>query len=120
MRLFKTLALLLCTTLLTTASFAQTERDDADSSSTDEGGKSKMEMSMSSGENTPPPMHRWYSGNTFDCAIFSTSIFQKPGPDRYLSSSIRFSLINIGFQFNYDFDEHFGVFTGLGIKNLGF
>lgn len=120
MRLFKTLTLLLCTSLLTTASFAQTERDDADTSTTGDGGKSNMEVGMSSGDKMPPPMHRWYSGNSFDGGIFSTAIFQKPGQDRYLSSSIRFSLINIGYNFNYDFDEHFGVFTGLGIKNLGF
>jgi hypothetical protein len=120
MRLFKTLTLLLYGTLLATASFAQTEGDDEDTAATDDKSKHKMHMSMSSGDKTPTPTRRWYLGNSFDGAIFSTAVFEKPGRDRTMLGSIRFSLINFGYHFNYDFDEHFGLFTGLGIKNLGF
>jgi hypothetical protein len=120
MYLSKTLTLLLCGTLLATASFAQTE-DDADSTATDNGKKHhKMSMSMSSGDMKASPMHRWYMGNSFDGAIFSSAIFSRPGDNQRLLGSIRFSMINFGYHFNYDFDEHFGFFTGLGIKNLGF
>lgn len=120
MHLFKTLTLLLCGSLIATASFAQTDGDDADSASTSDG-KHHGKMSVSIGDdNGPSPTRRWYLGNSFDGAIFSSAIFEKPGDERRLLGSIRFSLINIGQHFNYDFDEHFGIFTGLGIKNLGF
>lgn len=121
MHLFKTLTLLLCGSLVATASFAQTEGDDADSTATDNGKHHhKMGMTMSNRDNTPTPTRRWYLGNSFDGAIFSTAVFEKPGVDRKVLPTIRFSLINFGYHFNYDFDEHFGIFTGLGIKNLGF
>ena len=74
---------------------------------------------MSSTETMPPPVRKWYMGNTFDGAIFSTAVFERPGLRRELTP-IRFSLIGLGYNFNYDFDEHFGMFTGVGIKNIGF
>jgi hypothetical protein len=112
MHLLKTLTLLLCGSLLATASFAQTEDNE-------EGGTDTVEVSKSH-KQTPPPMRRWYLSNSFDGAMFSSAIFEKPGNNQTLLGSIRFSLINFGYNFNYDFDEHFGFFTGLGIKNLGF
>lgn len=120
MHLFKTLTLLLCGSLIAAASFAQTEGDDEDSTASDKGKRHHMGMSMSSGEKTPLPVRHWYMGNSFDGAIFSSAIFERPGADRHLLPTVRFSLINIGYHFNYDFDDHFGFFTGLGIKNIGF
>ncbi len=117
----KTLTLLLCGSLLATASFAQTEGDDADTAASGKGGRHHMKMGMNMGEEKgPSPTGRWYLSNAFDGAIFSSAVFEKPGRARVLLPTVRFSLINIGYNFNYDFDEHFGVFTGLGIKNLGF
>ena len=122
MHSFKTLTLLLCTALLATASFAQTEDDDTDTPATDSAqcchGRHSMNFSMGSGENTPA--RHWYLSNSFDGAIFSSAVFEKPGDNQHLLPTVRFSMINFGYDFNYDFDAHFGFFTGLGIKNLGF
>ena len=67
----------------------------------------------------PLPVRHWYLGLAFEGAMFSTAIFERPGLRRELTP-IRFSFINIGYNFNYDFDQHFGMFTGLAIKNIGF
>ncbi len=122
MHLFKKLTLLLCASLLATTSFAQTETDDMDSTASGHREKSGRDIgiSMGDGRQTPGPVRRWYLSNAFDGAIFSSAVFERPGRSRYLLPTIRFSLLNIGYHFNYDFDEHFGIFTGLGIKNLGF
>src|SRR4051812_43507930 len=65
----------------------------------------------------PSPSHKWYWGNSLDAAIFSTSIFSRPGKSDLLTT-LRFSyVINFGFNFNYDFNKHIGAFTGIGIKN---
>jgi hypothetical protein len=113
----KTLTVLLCSTLLATASFAQSGSGD----STDNEDSEQVEIAVGTtdGSATPPPTRRWYLSNSFDGAILSTAIFEKPGQRRELTTP-RFSLIGFGYHFNYDFDEHFGIFTGLGIKNIGF
>jgi hypothetical protein len=67
----------------------------------------------------PRPAKKFYSSNSLDACIFSTSTLQKPGVSKL--STLRFSyILNFGFNFNYDFNKHFGVFTGIGIKNIGF
>lgn len=68
---------------------------------------------------TLTPIRKWYVTNAMDGAIFSTSILDKPGKDRYLST-LRFSyFFNVGLHFNYNYDEHFGIYTGVGIRNIG-
>jgi hypothetical protein len=122
MHFTKTLTFLLCAFLFSSATvLAQTDDDDDDSSATteisgDPGRHLKMKMG---GDNTPPPTGRWYMSNSFDGAILSTSIMERPGDRRELTT-LRFSMLNLGYHFNYDFDEHFGIFTGVGIKNIGF
>lgn len=123
MHSLKTLTLLLCGALLATASFAQTENEESDVSSDKDTsmcchGRHSMSLSMGGGE--AMPTRHWYTSNSFDGAIFSSAIFEKPGDNRRLLPTVRFSMLNIGYHFNYDFDQHFGMFTGLGIKNLGF
>lgn len=67
----------------------------------------------------PRPVKKFYMSNALDAAIFSTSSLQKGGRSKL--STLRFSyFLNFGFNFNYDFSKHFGVYTGLGIKNIGF
>jgi len=106
------LTLLLIATCLTTApAFAQTESD-------------TMMVVADEPEDEiiiqPAHRHPRYFSNALDAGILSAAVFEKPGMDRELTY-LRFSFIaNIGFHFNYDFDEHFGMFTGLGIKNIGF
>ena len=70
-------------------------------------------------DEAPGAIRHWYLGNAFDGAIFSTAVMERPGSDRELTT-VRFSMLNIGNNFNYDFDEHFGIYTGVGIKNIGF
>jgi hypothetical protein len=68
----------------------------------------------------PVRHHPRYFSNALDAGILSAAVYEKQGMDRQLSY-LRFSFIaNIGLHFNYDFDEYFGMFTGLGIKNIGF
>lgn len=63
---------------------------------------------------------KFYWSNGLDAAIFSTSTLDKPGNDDALTP-LRFSfVINFGMNINRDFGKHFGVFSGLGIKNIGF
>lgn len=65
-------------------------------------------------------LKRWYVSNATEAGIFSTSFYTTPTTNQQLST-LRFSyFLNIGLRFNYNYDEHFGIFTGLGIKNIGF
>ncbi|RYE25358.1 MAG: hypothetical protein EOP51_04425 [Sphingobacteriales bacterium] len=68
----------------------------------------------------PLPTKKFYVGNSLDAGIFSTSILSRPAMNDKLTT-LRFTyFINFGFDFNYDFSKHFGAFTGIGIKNIGF
>ncbi|MCD6063796.1 MAG: hypothetical protein K0R82_1707 [Flavipsychrobacter sp.] len=62
----------------------------------------------------------FYASNALDMGIFSTSTLDKPGNDDALTP-LRFTwFINFGININHDFSNNFGVFSGLGIKNIGF
>src|SRR4051812_36457726 len=62
---------------------------------------------------TPSQPRKWYWGNSLDAAIFSTATFSKSAKSDVLTP-LRFTyVINFGFNFNYDFSKHIGVFTGL-------
>lgn len=63
---------------------------------------------------------RGYWGSGLDGAIFSTSLYKDaPGGDSKFTT-LRFTyVVNLGMNYNYDFTNHFGLFTGLGIKNIG-
>lgn len=66
--------------------------------------------------------NKFYSSNGLDMALLSTSTLDRPGPgnDDGLTP-VRFTLfINFGYNLNYDFSNRFGLFTGIGIKNIGF
>jgi len=66
------------------------------------------------------PLHRLYWSNSMDAAIFSTSLMQRTGQSQRLTT-LRFSyIVNFGFNLNFDFNRHFGLFTGAGVKNIGF
>ena len=122
MNIMKLLTLLLWATLFSTAAAAQTEDDADSSSSVPKSGRHRrrdMWMDKTGADVLPLPTRRWYAGNAFDGAIFSTAIFEKPGRTRELTT-LRFSLLNIGYHFHYDFGGRFGLFTGIGIKNIGF
>lgn len=68
----------------------------------------------------PTPVGRFYLGNSLDGAIFSIAPMTSPYSANTVST-LRFSYaFNIGMNVNYDFNRHFGVFSGLFIKNVGF
>lgn len=52
--------------------------------------------------------------------LFQSAALEKTGMNRELSY-LRFTFgVNVGINYNYEFDEHFGMFVGLGISNFGF
>lgn len=72
------------------------------------------------GGGAPAPPARFYWSTGVDAFIFSSSHISKPSGNDGLST-LRFSyILNVGFHYNYDFSRHVGLFTGIGIKNIGF
>jgi len=66
------------------------------------------------------PTRKLYRSAGFDGAIFSTADMKKTGEKEKLTT-LRFTLFfNIGHNFNYDLNDHFGIFTGVNIKNIGY
>ncbi len=66
-----------------------------------------------------------YFSNCFDGALLTTASHSGPLPlnaTRPVTvGTPRFTYFwNTGVHLNYDFNNHIGIFTGLGIKNLGF
>ena len=76
------------------------------------------------------PVQKFYVGGGLDGAIFSTATINKttpasPGTGTASTTNslgiLRFSyFINIGVTFNFNPSRHFGFFTGVDLKNLGF
>lgn len=63
---------------------------------------------------------RGYLSITPEFGVFQTAALAKPGTNRELSY-LRYSFVlNVEGKYNYDLSNHFSVFAGLGIKNLGF
>lgn len=70
-------------------------------------------------QNTKPATKsgNFYTSSSLDGAIFSLNVASTPG----VSHVLRFTyFINTGLNFNYDFNKHVGIYTGINIKNLGF
>ena len=63
---------------------------------------------------------RFYVGNGLDFIMLSTSINKTPSASTYLTVPRFNAIINIGFTFNYDLGTKFGLFSGLGLRNMGF
>jgi hypothetical protein len=82
---------------------------------------------MVSARRTPPPHdedpiiipRKFYSANALDGIIFSTALMERPGSSTQLTT-LRFSMLNFGINLHYDFSPGFGIFSGVGIKNIGF
>src|SRR5579872_6442688 len=69
------------------------------------------------------PIQKFYVGNGLDAAIFSTATIQRNNINGTTNSMglLRFSgFLNVGFTFNLNLNRHFGVYTGIDIKNIGF
>lgn len=120
MNFMKTLCLFALASTLTLNLAAQTDNDDEGTEAPAEKHQKGHTFSVGTdGSVQPTPSNKWYVGNSFDGAVFSTAYFTRPGAKEEFTF-VRFSMLNFGYHFNYDFDNHFGIFTGIGIKNLGF
>lgn len=68
---------------------------------------------------TQAPLPRFMIGSALDGLVFSTATITKG--DRSKLGTLRFSaFFHFGFTFNYNFSRHFGVFSGIDLKNIGF
>jgi len=66
-----------------------------------------------------PPQKAYFSTG-IDGYILSTTLKQRTGESLNLSTPRFTGFVNIGVHINYDFSRHSGIYTGLGIKNIGF
>ena len=76
------------------------------------------------------PLKKFYIGSGMDGAIFSTATIQHITPvcatcqgmtTTNTTGTIRFSwFINMGITFNYNASNHFGIYTGIDMKNVGY
>lgn len=69
------------------------------------------------------PVKKFYIGNTLDGAVFSTALIRNtvPGGSTNKMGTPRFTcFFNAGLTFNVNPARHFGLFTGIDIKNIGF
>ncbi len=63
----------------------------------------------------------FYLSSGADASIFSTSTLSRPGRTSNRLTTPRYtSVLHIGAQLNYDISAYLGLYTGLGIKNIGF
>jgi hypothetical protein len=69
-----------------------------------------------------PPIRKFYVGSSMDGAILSmSSVTLNGATPSSLTEVARFSyFINWGFTFNFNLSRHFGVYTGIDLKNIGF
>lgn len=68
---------------------------------------------------------KFYLSNSFDGMLFTTafdrSAFNLNGGMPTTVGTLRFTyFFNTGFNVHYDFGDHVGIFSGAGIKNIGF
>lgn len=63
----------------------------------------------------------FYLSSGADASLLSTSTLSRPGRTGQRLTTPRYtSVLHLGFQLNYDFSESWGIYTGLGVKNIGF
>ncbi len=78
---------------------------------------------------TRPHVRKFFIGTALDAGIFSLATIQRdytnalgaPIGSTTSYSTLRFSyILNFGLTFNFNFGRHFGVYTGVDLKNIGF
>ena len=78
-----------------------------------------------------PKLKRFYIGSGFDGGIFSTATIKHTNMYQYNGTvltqttntmgTLRFTyVVNIGITFNLNVSRHFGLYTGLDVKNIGY
>lgn len=63
---------------------------------------------------------KFYMSTVGDGNLLSTSILAKDGKSPYLTTVRYTNMFKLGTNFNYEFNNNFGVFSGWGLKNIGF
>ncbi|RYD57546.1 MAG: hypothetical protein EOP56_07130 [Sphingobacteriales bacterium] len=63
---------------------------------------------------------KFYSANAFDGIMLSTALMQRPFDKGTTIATPRFSMLSLGINLHYDFSQGFGIYSGIGIKNIGF
>lgn len=62
-----------------------------------------------------------YLSSGADASLFSTSVFSRPGRSNQRLTTPRYtSVLHLGVHLNYDISDSWGLFSGLGVKNIGF
>lgn len=70
-------------------------------------------------EKKPSPIRKFHWGNALDGMIFSAARIDPKMANQ--SQAVRLSLwFNVGFTYNYNFCNTFGMYTGLDMKNIGY
>jgi len=77
-----------------------------------------LNSSNSFGQTTPT--NKAYLSTGIDGYLLSTAMVSKGGGDMKLTTPRFTAFLNLGLNLNYDFNNHFGFYTGLNVKNIGF
>lgn len=67
-----------------------------------------------------PNDRRAYWSTGLDGSILSSSLLSKGGNTSKMTLPRFTAFLHFGGNLNYDVSKHFGIYTGLGIKNIGF
>lgn len=62
---------------------------------------------------------KFYMANGYDLFMLSAASLQQPGKADKISTPRFTAVVNFGVNFHYDFNNRLGLFTGIGLKNLG-
>jgi len=81
-------------------------------------GAHAKDMIMMGGQS--PDIKKVYMTTGFDGNILSSSFMSKSGGDSKMTTPRYTMFFHIGVNFHYNFSKSFGMFTGVGIKNIGF
>jgi hypothetical protein len=78
-------------------------------------------QAQDTGDSTRAVRKKFYTSGSFDMFIFSTSVMDKLSNPSTQLSTLRFTYFpNLGLNFNYDFNNTIGLFSGINMKNIGF
>jgi hypothetical protein len=67
-----------------------------------------------------PDIGKVYLTSGIDGNILSTAFLSRNGGDAKMTTPRYTMFFHIGTNFHYNFNKTFGIFTGVGIKNIGF
>lgn len=66
------------------------------------------------------PIRRFYVTSGLDGYLFSTSFLEKANTSTKMTMPRFTAFLHVGALFNFDINQHFGLSSGVGIKNIGF